>query len=270
MEDHVVVLFNDKGQPIGPTDKVVNEFSKFLGTIAHGEVHNSFKHKKWVLQTIRDSWRVFKSRIKRDHYYKYDNDDARWENRPTRVLDFHFKQISSKKVESRQQQDNMHTMGPVSFARKYYELKHEEGRSPSKTRMFKETRKRKEGRTYKHSNNDTLDKISGLGSSDEDPFNKVMKKECPGRLRLYGRGNDVDKPQALAPEFIDFIRVGLSEEMQKDFDAHKGKMDVELKAEKDKVANMQKELDSHKAVLDAQKTKLDAQKAKVDHLLVQL
>ena len=43
---------------------------------------------------------------------------------------------------------------------------------------------------------------SGLSSSDEDPFDKVMKKECPGRLRLYGRGvcttnlkrNEVDKP----------------------------------------------------------------------------
>lgn len=67
----------------------------------------------------------------------------------------------------------------------------------------------------------------------------------------------------MAPEFIDAIRAGLGEEMQKDFDAHKEKMHVELKAEKDKVANMQKEL-------DAQKAKLDAQKAKVDHLLVQL
>ena len=105
-----------------------------------------------------------------------------------------------------------------------------------------------------------------------------MKKERLGRLRLYGMGvcttnlkrNDVDKPQALAPKFFDAIRVGLSEEMQKDFDALKEKMDVELKAEKDKVANMEKELDSHKAVLDAQKTELDAQKAKVDHILVQL
>ena len=105
-----------------------------------------------------------------------------------------------------------------------------------------------------------------------------MKKEHPGRLRLYGRvsyttnlkRNDVDKPKALAPKFIDAIRVGLSKEMQKDFDAHKEKMDVELKAEKEKVANMQKELDSHKAVLDAQKAELDGQKAKIDHLLVQL
>ena len=43
---------------------------------------------------------------------------------------------------------------------------------------------------------------SGLSSSDEDPFDKVMKKERLGWLRLYGRGvcttnlkrNNVDKP----------------------------------------------------------------------------
>ncbi|KAJ8433394.1 LOW QUALITY PROTEIN: hypothetical protein Cgig2_028994 [Carnegiea gigantea] len=105
MEDRVVVLFNDKGQPIGPTNKAVNEFSKFLGTIAHDYtwaplIYTNWRKekyiipssaKKWVLQTIRDFWRVFKSRIKQDHYYKYDNDDARWENCPTRVFDFHFK-----------------------------------------------------------------------------------------------------------------------------------------------------------------------------------
>ncbi|KAJ8426874.1 hypothetical protein Cgig2_033795 [Carnegiea gigantea] len=219
MEDRVVVLFNDKGQPIGPTDKVVNEFSKFLGTIAHDHTWAPLIYTNWS---------------------EVPHKDEMWG----------------------------------------YVNKNKEGRSPSKTRMFEETRKRKEGRTYKHSNNDTLDKIkkmeeieasqeSGLSSSDEDPFDKVIKKERLGRLRLYERGvcttnlkrNDVDKPQALAPKFIHAIRVDLGEEMQKDFDAHKEKMDVELKAEKDKVANMQKELDSEKAVLDAQKAELNAQKA---------
>ncbi|KAJ8430541.1 LOW QUALITY PROTEIN: hypothetical protein Cgig2_012325 [Carnegiea gigantea] len=231
MEDRVVVLFNDKGQLIGPTDKVVNEFSKFLGTIAHDYTWAPLIYTNWS---------------------KVPHNDEMWG---------YGNQVSAKNVESHQQQDNMHTSGPVSFARKYYELKNKEGRSPSKTRKrMKEIEALQESR---------------LSSSDEDPFDKVMKKERLGRLRLYGRGvcatnlkrNDVDKPQALAPEFIDAIR--LSEEMQKDFDAHKEKMDVELKAEKDKVANMQKELDSQKAVLDAQKAELDAQKAKVDHLLVQ-
>ncbi|KAJ8435091.1 hypothetical protein Cgig2_006363 [Carnegiea gigantea] len=148
MEDRVVVLFNDKAQPIGPIDKVANEFNK---------------------------------------------------------------QISAKNSESREQQDNMHTMGAVSFARKHYDLK-----------RMKEIEALQE---------------SGLSSSDEDPF---------------------DKPQALAPEFIDATRAGLGEEMQKDFDAHKEKMEVDLKAEKDKVANMQKELDAQKVVLDAQKGELHA------------
>ncbi|KAJ8431662.1 hypothetical protein Cgig2_008594 [Carnegiea gigantea] len=96
---------------------------------------------KWVLQSIRDSWRVFKSHIKRDHYYKYDNDKARWENRLTRVLDSHFKVLLQYWNDSTVQ-------------------KSKEGRSPSKTTMFEETRKRKEGCTYKHSNDDILDKIA--------------------------------------------------------------------------------------------------------------
>ena len=74
----------------------------------------------------------------------------------------------------------------------------------------------------------------------------------------------------LGPKFIDTIRVGLGEEMQKDFNAHKEKMYVELKAKKDKVANMQKELYADKALLDAQKAELATQKAKVGHVLVQL
>ena len=40
-------------------------------------------------------------------------------------------------------------------------------------------------------------------------------------------------------------------------------MDVELNVEKDKVANMQKELDAHKVELDAQKVVLEARKAEL-------
>ncbi|KAJ8443703.1 hypothetical protein Cgig2_032326 [Carnegiea gigantea] len=187
MEDLVVVLFNDKDQPIVPTDKVINEFRKFLGTIAHDYTWAPLIYTNWSEVPHNDE-----IRIKRDHYYKYDNDEGSRENHPTRVLDSHFKE-------------------------------------------------------------------SGLSSSDEDLCDKVMKKERPEWLRLYGMGvcttslkrNNVDKPQALAPEFIDAIRVGLGEEMQKDFNAHKEKMDVDLKAKKDKAANIQKELDAQKAVLDA-------------------
>jgi len=58
--------------------------------------------------------------------------------------------------------------------------------------------------------------------------------------------------------------------MQKGFDAHNEKMEDKLNVEKDKVADMQKELDAQKAVLEAQKDELDAQKVKMDHILVHL
>ncbi|KAJ8435691.1 hypothetical protein Cgig2_027281 [Carnegiea gigantea] len=110
--------------------------------------------------------------------------------------------------------------------------KNEESRLPSKTRMFEETKKRKEACTYKRSNDDIL--------------NKIVK-------------------------FIDPIRVSLREEMQNNFDALEEKMDVELQVKKDKLANLQKELDAQKVELDAQQAdELDAQKTKVDHVLVHL
>ncbi|KAJ8446481.1 hypothetical protein Cgig2_028448 [Carnegiea gigantea] len=35
LEDRVPIFFNEHGQPIGPTEKACDEFSKFLGTIAY-------------------------------------------------------------------------------------------------------------------------------------------------------------------------------------------------------------------------------------------
>ena len=34
-KDRVAILFNEKNQPIGPTDDDVSEFSKILGTMTH-------------------------------------------------------------------------------------------------------------------------------------------------------------------------------------------------------------------------------------------
>ena len=64
MEDRVVVLFNDKGQPIGPTDKVVNEFSKFLGTIAHDYTWAPLIYTNWSKVPHKDEmWGYVNVRI---------------------------------------------------------------------------------------------------------------------------------------------------------------------------------------------------------------
>uniref|UniRef100_A0A7C8Z8N8 Uncharacterized protein n=1 Tax=Opuntia streptacantha TaxID=393608 RepID=A0A7C8Z8N8_OPUST len=159
--------------------------------------------KKWVLESIGCAWRLFKCRLKANHYYKYDNDSERWKHRPSRIPDSHFKlllqywntsaakKISSKNSENRELLDNMHTAGPVSFARIYQKLATRDGKIPSKRMMFEETRKRKDGRNYKKSYDDTLDKIekmkelevlhkTGLSDSDVDPFDKVMGSSTHG------------------------------------------------------------------------------------------
>ncbi|KAL6574897.1 hypothetical protein OROMI_012182 [Orobanche minor] len=45
-----------------------------LDTPAHGE--------KYINKTLNSLWRVHKSRVKKDHYTKYDSDEKRTENRP--------------------------------------------------------------------------------------------------------------------------------------------------------------------------------------------
>lgn len=38
--------------------------------------------REWCMLTIQESWRGRKSRLKKAHYTRYDNDQARLENRP--------------------------------------------------------------------------------------------------------------------------------------------------------------------------------------------
>ncbi|KAJ8420560.1 hypothetical protein Cgig2_032394 [Carnegiea gigantea] len=60
MEDPIAVLFIDKGQPIGPLDKVVNEFSKFLGTIAHDYTWAPLIYTNWSKVPNKDEmWDMF-------------------------------------------------------------------------------------------------------------------------------------------------------------------------------------------------------------------
>ncbi|KAJ8423992.1 hypothetical protein Cgig2_009200 [Carnegiea gigantea] len=191
------------------------------------------------MQAIRDSWRVFKCRIKKDHYYKYDNDADRWKHRPNRVPEPHFKEISAKNFENREQQENVHIMGNTI----------KDSQLPSKRKMFEETRARKEGWTYKQPNGNIFDKIkrmkeleslqeSGLDRLDSDididPFDKVIgKKEHHGRLRLCGRGvsskdlnpNDKRSSPFVAPQLIDAIKSSLTADMQNDLTAHKEKLE---------------------------------------------
>lgn len=44
----------------------------------------------WVMTTVNTLWRVHKSRVKKQYYYAFDNDDERWKNRPETMSDQQF------------------------------------------------------------------------------------------------------------------------------------------------------------------------------------
>uniref|UniRef100_A0A803NA30 Transposase, Ptta/En/Spm, plant n=1 Tax=Chenopodium quinoa TaxID=63459 RepID=A0A803NA30_CHEQI len=109
-EDRVTIYCNGKGQPIGP-EKARKELTRLLGSIAHDynwapltytywkKVPNKEKiwefvnskyilpveAKDWVMETLDQSWRGFKCRLKRDHYYMYDTYEERLKHPPERV-----------------------------------------------------------------------------------------------------------------------------------------------------------------------------------------
>ncbi|KAJ8424418.1 LOW QUALITY PROTEIN: hypothetical protein Cgig2_033649 [Carnegiea gigantea] len=219
----VAILFNEKNQPIGPTD----DDSEYI-------VPPSAE--KWVMQSIRDSWRVFKCRIKQEHYYKYDNDADRWKHHPSRVPKPPFnvlleywndptvKEINAKSFEDREQQENMHTTGNTI----------KDNQPPSKRKMFEETRARKDGWTYKQSNGDTLNKIkrmkeleslqeSGLDSDHDIPLTRGASSKDLNR-------NDKGSSPFVAPQLVDAIKASLNADMQNDLTAHKEKLKNEYNA----------------------------------------
>ncbi|KAJ8429975.1 hypothetical protein Cgig2_029601 [Carnegiea gigantea] len=289
LEDRVPIFFNEHGHPIGPTEKACDEFSKFLGTIAHEHLwapliytnwhkvpdkdkmwgYVNYKYmlpqtdcvKKWVLESIACAWRLFKCRLKANHYYKYDNDAERWKHRPSRIPDSHFKLL-------------------LQYWNTSTAKASRDGQPPSKRMMFEETRKRKDGLfkpscllniipsvTEHYANaHSTIHLLqmqekmkelevlheTGLSDSDTDPFDRVMGSIQNGRVQLYGRGVSMknlkekglevkrDGKSVVVPEqYVDAIRSSLATKMQKDFEAEKEKLALNMKqefeAQKDKM-----------------------------------
>ncbi|KAJ8436967.1 hypothetical protein Cgig2_018914 [Carnegiea gigantea] len=139
LEDHVPIFFNEHGQPIRPTEKACDEFipdkDKMWQYVNHKYiVPQTASVKQWVLESIACGWRLFKCRLKANHYYKYDNDTETWKHRLSRIPDSYFKlllqywntstakKISAQNYENRRLLDNMHTARPISFARIYQKL----------------------------------------------------------------------------------------------------------------------------------------------------
>ncbi|KAL4561954.1 hypothetical protein LXL04_034140 [Taraxacum kok-saghyz] len=198
-----VTICNEYGQPVGPvTEKdVVGKFSRFLGTIARTHsyapltcaswhkvphkdkiweyvlVRSKGKYdvpdaaKTWVLKTIGHSYKVYKCRFKKKHFYHFNDNKTRWKNKPkcipeqdfsTLLRSWNKKDVAKRCLrakEIRLSLKNIHTAGPKSFARIRDEMEQMKNYKPQ---------------------DDESDVV--------DPYMVVMHKENDGYRRLYGRG----------------------------------------------------------------------------------
>lgn len=111
LDERPVVTLNYELQPVLKTNKVITEFSSFLGTVARLYIPLDFvswskvpeeekngwweyvktkyiipeEGKDWVMKSLDDNRSVYKSRIKSRHYSKYDNDEDRIRNKPATI-----------------------------------------------------------------------------------------------------------------------------------------------------------------------------------------
>ncbi|KAH0730621.1 hypothetical protein KY289_001809 [Solanum tuberosum] len=162
LEERKEVAF-DKGQAMGPTNKIVSQLSNFIGTIArnprfislmytswHGVPKDTKKRmweyinskflipvegKKWVMTGLRDAWRRHKQKIKEKFFDKNSTLEDMLAKRPDGIPDNQFRQlieywkhptvqaICEMNSQNRKKQKWRHRMGPINFARVHMALR---------------------------------------------------------------------------------------------------------------------------------------------------
>ncbi|KAL2934333.1 La-related protein 7, partial [Bienertia sinuspersici] len=174
LEERTPIILNCYGQPIGPTPKDVKDLSRFLGTIArttefaplnyvdwpsvprHDQIWEYVlekfmippKGRSWVLETVNLSWRGYKSKLKKMYLEAVEKGSN---------LDELYELEQSKNKRNREKLDDMHTMGPSSYAALRHKLKQEDPnkKEPSKAKVYRESRIRNPKKTYKTSYGNT-------------------------------------------------------------------------------------------------------------------
>ncbi|KAG5580854.1 hypothetical protein H5410_051481, partial [Solanum commersonii] len=199
LEEKEEVTF-DKGQAVGPTDKIVSELTNFIGTIARNPrfinlmytswhavpkdikkrmweyINSKFlspvKGKKWVMTGLRDAWRRHKQKIKERCFDKNSVVEDMLAKRPDDIPEDQFcKLIEYWKHPT------------VQRATK------ENNEEPSQPEMFIATRT-KMGKEIQADTQVAITELQNRQNSREtadDAFRAVFGKEHLGRLRCYGR-----------------------------------------------------------------------------------
>uniref|UniRef100_A0A803N910 Transposase n=1 Tax=Chenopodium quinoa TaxID=63459 RepID=A0A803N910_CHEQI len=181
------------------------------------------------MDAVNNCWRYHKCQIKKKHFYAYDNDALRWKNKPDTISNLQFrdlllywntdeaKKISHNNKDNRLMLDEMHTLGRKSFAILRHELRQQDPdkQEPSQAKVYKKSRKRSSGRTYKTSCEKAKENIAKMdavessqhedGNNCNDPYYEVIRTaKRKSRVHLYGSGvkkTDLKK-KANKPDFI--------------------------------------------------------------------
>ncbi|KAL2938246.1 hypothetical protein RDABS01_021695 [Bienertia sinuspersici] len=190
-EERKLVVLNSFGQPVGPTKETVKEFRGFLGTTSRNSKLAPLNYCDWpsvpsqdaiwkyileryivaeegrkcILEIVGARWRGYKCLVKKHHFYAYETYEKRWEKRPQTIPDAQFKdlldyldfelvkELSNKNKSNRLKADDMHTLGPNSYALLRHELQQKDPNKepPSQAKVYIKSRTRSPKRTYKTS-----------------------------------------------------------------------------------------------------------------------
>ncbi|CAI8592939.1 unnamed protein product [Vicia faba] len=224
LEERVEVTFNEDFQPIGPSEKVVSDLSLFLGTLARNSTFCPLRYtnwsgmpddnknrfwrytnrkfilpveaRDWIETTVREAWRIYKHKIKKNHFLMYSNMTERLKNRPPNVPIAQFKSlcaywsketiqaISENNTRNRAQLKWMHRMGPKNFALTREKVREKEKREPTQSEMFVQTRKGNKGKELDVETGKVIYQLQEMvekEESDTKAFKVFFGKECPGR-----------------------------------------------------------------------------------------
>ncbi|KAL2934154.1 Transcription initiation factor IIB [Bienertia sinuspersici] len=152
IDERPLLILNSYGQPIGPTKQLLSEYSLFLGTLARNPEFLPLNYCDWPSIPDHDKDKVW------EYVQTYEE---RLKKRPLTIPENQFKELlhywddeetkeeSRKNRANRQLADDMHTMGPTSYAFMREKLKQEDPNKeePSKAKVYGASRKRKPGKT---------------------------------------------------------------------------------------------------------------------------
>ncbi|KAL8094216.1 hypothetical protein AgCh_035919 [Apium graveolens] len=133
LEDRPIICLNYEFHPYSKKDKVVNELSSFLGTIAGLYIPLNFVNWFRVPEEEKNGWWeyvkwVYKSRVKSRYFKKFDNDMDRIIRKPAKIpleqfmvilkywSDEAMQEKARKNVANRKNVTDTHTVGRTSFA----------------------------------------------------------------------------------------------------------------------------------------------------------